>query len=164
MADGIDETDNKISGKNRTSNKNKANLILAVVFILFTAATALKLVMPQSFAVGLFAFTAEAALIGGIADWFAVTALFAKPLGFSWHTAIIPNSRRLIIEKVSEVVSSQLLSADSIKNKLAGMDLTGAIIGGISGSLDKINLEDRIGSFFDSKNPGRWTRQGSLRK
>ena len=67
------------------------------------------------------AFTAEAALIGGIADWFAVTALFKKPLGISWHTEIVPRNREQIIEKVSQMVGQELLSQDSIRTWIAGL-------------------------------------------
>ena len=36
----------------------------------------------------------QSALIGSVADWFAVTALFRKPLGFPYHTALIPRNKR----------------------------------------------------------------------
>ena len=35
----------------------------------------------------------QSALIGSVADWFAVTALFRKPLGFPYHTALIPRNK-----------------------------------------------------------------------
>ncbi len=133
------------------NNKYKANKLLAAVFILFTAATALRYIFRDGFFAALLAFTAEAALIGGIADWFAVTALFRKPLGISWHTAIIPNNREKIIEKVSELVNNELLSVEAISSKLESLSLTDAIADGLLGTLDKALLENKFQDMLGDK-------------
>jgi Predicted membrane protein len=127
-------------------NRNKANIILISVFILFIITTIIKFLFNGNFTAGLFAFVAEAALVGGIADWFAVTALFKKPLGFSWHTAIIPNNRESIIEKISEMVSDELLSMDSIKNKLSGLDIAGTLLDKLKTDDNGSVLEDQVQS------------------
>src|SRR4051812_24890957 len=50
----------------------------------------------------------EAALVGGLADWFAVTALFRHPLGIPIpHTAIIPHRREKIIESIVSMVQNE---------------------------------------------------------
>ena len=41
----------------------------------------------------------QSALIGSVADWFAVTALFRKPLGFPYHTALIPRNKDRLINR-----------------------------------------------------------------
>ncbi len=133
------------------NNRNKANILLAAVFICFIAATVLKYFFRDSFAAGLLAFTAEAALIGGIADWFAVTALFKKPLGFSWHTAIIPNNRDRIVEKVSELVSNELLSVEAVGSKLESLSLADAVMDRFLDSVDKALLENRFGDMLGNK-------------
>lgn len=133
------------------NNRNKANILLAAVFILFAAATALKYFYRDSFAAGLLAFTAEAALVGGIADWFAVTALFKKPLGFSWHTAIIPNNRDQIVEKVSELVSNELLSVEAIDRKLDSLSVADAIADSFLGNVDKALLENTFQDILGNK-------------
>ena len=63
-------------------------------YILVIAAIVLLLAYPvrDLFWGGLLTHVAGAALIGGLADWYAVTALFRKPLGISFKTALIPNS------------------------------------------------------------------------
>jgi uncharacterized membrane-anchored protein YjiN (DUF445 family) len=137
--------------QNKGNNLYKANILLAAVFVLFAAATALKYFYRESFAAGLLAFTAEAALVGGIADWFAVTALFRKPLGISWHTAIIPNNRDKIVEKVTELVSNELLSIESVSAKLEALSLTDAVSGGLLGALDKALLENKFQDLFGEK-------------
>src|SRR4029450_10769128 len=53
---------------------------------------------------------AEAAMVGGLADWFAVTALFRHPLGIPIpHTAIIPRRKDQIGRSLGEVVEPKLL-------------------------------------------------------
>jgi uncharacterized membrane-anchored protein YjiN (DUF445 family) len=133
------------------NNKYKANRLLTAVFILFAAATVLRYFFRDSFAAALLAFTAEAALIGGIADWFAVTALFRKPLGISWHTAIIPNNRDKIVEKVSELVNNELLSVESISSKLESLSLTDAVADRLLGTLDKALIENNFEGLLGDK-------------
>jgi uncharacterized membrane-anchored protein YjiN (DUF445 family) len=61
----------------------------------------------------------EAAVVGGLADWFAVTALFRHPLGIPIpHTAIIPNRREKIIESIVSMVQNEWLSPDVIGSRL----------------------------------------------
>jgi len=62
----------------------------------------------------------EAALVGGLADWFAVTALFRHPLGIPIpHTAIIPTRRTKIVESIVSMVQDDWLSPDVIQSRLA---------------------------------------------
>jgi len=62
----------------------------------------------------------EAALVGALADWFAVTALFRHPLGIPIpHTAIIPARRAKIIESIVTMVEEDWLSPEVIGTRLA---------------------------------------------
>jgi len=62
----------------------------------------------------------EAAVVGGLADWFAVTALFRHPLGLPIpHTAIIPRRREKIIESIVSMVQNEWLSPDVIGSRLS---------------------------------------------
>jgi uncharacterized membrane-anchored protein YjiN (DUF445 family) len=62
----------------------------------------------------------EAGLVGGLADWFAVTALFRHPLGLPIpHTAIIPARRAKIIESIVSMVEEEWLSPEVIGARLA---------------------------------------------
>jgi len=72
------------------------------------------------FAGGLVFAACEAALVGALADWFAVVALFRHPLGLRFipHTAIIPNNRSRIIEGIITIVEKDWLSLDFIKTKV----------------------------------------------
>ncbi len=61
----------------------------------------------------------EAAVVGGLADWFAVTALFRHPLGLPIpHTAIIPRRRQKIIEGIVSMVQDEWLSPEVIGARL----------------------------------------------
>ena len=76
-----------------------ATLLLAATFALFIAARAFVHVHP---ALGFFAAFAEAATIGGLADWYAVVALFKRPLGLPIpHTAIIQSNEHRIADSAS---------------------------------------------------------------
>jgi uncharacterized membrane-anchored protein YjiN (DUF445 family) len=67
---------------------------------------------------------AEAAVVGGLADWFAVTALFRHPLGVPIpHTAIIPRSKDRIGEGLGDFVERNFLAADIIAAKLRDLEL-----------------------------------------
>lgn len=135
----------------RQPNKTRANILLIIFFILFIAATVIKHLYQGSFAAGLLAFTAEAALIGGIADWFAVTALFRRPLGISWHTAIIPNNRERIVASVSNLVSGELLSVDALRGKLESLNLVDTIVDGLLDRLDKLLSEENFQEMIGDK-------------
>ncbi|MGL3151002.1 DUF445 domain-containing protein [Microbacterium sp. A82] len=63
---------------------------------------------------------AEGGMVGALADWFAVTALFRKPLGLPIpHTAIIPNRKDEIGRTLGEFVETNFLAADVVRTKLA---------------------------------------------
>lgn len=98
--------------------KNLANKVLTWVFILFLMAVVLKYYYRGFIGAELFYTTVSAALIGGIADWFAVTAIFKRPLGFPWHTALIPRHRDRVIVAVANLIERDLLTVESIKTRL----------------------------------------------
>jgi uncharacterized membrane-anchored protein YjiN (DUF445 family) len=69
---------------------------------------------------------AEAAMVGGLADWFAVTALFRRPLGLPIpHTAIIPRSKDRIGEGLAGFLRDNFLQREQVAARLAGADLVG---------------------------------------
>lgn len=67
---------------------------------------------------------AEAAMIGGLADWFAVTAIFRRPLGLPIpHTAVIPRSKTRIADALGEFVAINFLAPEVISQRLRDQDL-----------------------------------------
>jgi uncharacterized membrane-anchored protein YjiN (DUF445 family) len=70
---------------------------------------------------------AEAALVGGLADWFAVTALFRHPLGLPIpHTAIIPANKDRIGDSLASFLKDNFLTPSVMARRLEGVDVAGA--------------------------------------
>lgn len=71
---------------------------------------------------------AEASAIGAMADWYAVVALFRRPLGLPIpHTAIIPQNKNSIGQSLGEFVARHLLTPDNIIGKLKRYDTAGQL-------------------------------------
>src|SRR5499433_3622779 len=67
---------------------------------------------------------AEAGVVGGLADWFAVTALFRRPLGLPIpHTALIPANWELMAARVGTMVGSRVLTKEYVAQEIARADL-----------------------------------------
>src|SRR5258707_12977234 len=64
--------------------------------------------------------TAEAAMVGAIADWFAVTALFHHPFGLRFipHTAIIPRNKERIATGLSHFIQTNFLSSEAVVQRI----------------------------------------------
>ncbi len=107
----------------------KANLTLLLVLLLFFVSVFLTHRFPDQWWPKLLEFMAEAGLVGGLADLFAVTALFKRPMGLPFpHTAIIPNNREKLIDSVVNMVESELLSQKVIEDKLARLHIVNALV------------------------------------
>lgn len=75
--------------------------------------------LPHQFAVRLISAAAEAALVGGFADWFAVTALFRRPLGLPIpHTALIRTQKDRIGRSLGNFVRDRFLDPDLVLQRL----------------------------------------------
>ena len=71
---------------------------------------------------------AEAAMVGGLADWFAVTALFRHPLGLPIpHTAIIPRNKDRIGQALANFLKENFLVAPVVARRMRNIDLAGAV-------------------------------------
>ena len=67
---------------------------------------------------------AEAGMVGGLADWFAVTALFRRPLGLPIpHTAIIPTRKDAIGQSLSDFVRTNFLAEAVIRDRIRRAEL-----------------------------------------
>jgi uncharacterized membrane-anchored protein YjiN (DUF445 family) len=87
-----------------------------------------KIMADKHPAFGYLAAFAEAATIGGLADWYAVVALFRRPLGLPIpHTAIIPNNQHRIADKLGEFVEEHFLDAAPVAAKLNQTDFASFI-------------------------------------
>jgi uncharacterized membrane-anchored protein YjiN (DUF445 family) len=67
---------------------------------------------------------AEAGVVGGLADWFAVTAIFRRPLGLPIpHTALIPHNWERMAARVGVMVGSRVLTKEYVRQEIARVDL-----------------------------------------
>ncbi len=90
------------------STWQKANWLLGGAVCTFLGVAVFRFYYPSATA-EFFYYVAQAGLIGGIADWFAVAALFGEPLGISFHTNLIARQRQAFIRGVRQVVVDKLL-------------------------------------------------------
>jgi uncharacterized membrane-anchored protein YjiN (DUF445 family) len=96
--------------------KRLATLMLAGSLLVFIVTLLLEPTYPW---LGFLRATAEAATIGGLADWFAVTALFRHPLGIPIpHTAIVPKRKDQVGRTLGGFVQRHFLSAEVVAAKL----------------------------------------------
>ena len=98
--------------------KRWAGGLLFLMFCLYVAATALEDRHPL---VPFLAAFTEAAMVGAIADWFAVVALFHHPLGLRFipHTAVVPRNKGRIAEGVADFIEGNFLSPEAIVARVA---------------------------------------------
>lgn len=107
---------------------NNADTTLLCAAFFFLAAVGLKITFPGNIVAEGFLFVTEAALVGGIADWFAVTALFKKPLGFPFHTAILPRRRKDFVKASVVMVQQEFFSRRTIFKKLGDFKVMPRIV------------------------------------
>jgi uncharacterized membrane-anchored protein YjiN (DUF445 family) len=94
------------------------------LLLLMAILTVVSYLIPQTWWSGLLQSSARAGFIGGIADWFAVTALFRHPLGIPIpHTAIIPNQRARLGQALGRFIANHVFTGTEVSNVLAKLDL-----------------------------------------
>ncbi|MEE1814833.1 DUF445 domain-containing protein [Streptomyces sp. SP18ES09] len=109
--------------------KALATALLLVVAVVYALATWAKNAGWGAWA-GYVAAAAEAGMVGALADWFAVTALFRRPLGLPIpHTAIIPTKKDQLGASLGTFVGENFLSADVVRGRLAALGIGGRLGG-----------------------------------
>jgi uncharacterized membrane-anchored protein YjiN (DUF445 family) len=109
---------------NRIDRWAKGSLLAALVVAL--AGLTLRDSKAAPFWGGLLLAFGEAALVGGLADWFAVRALFVHPFGIPFpHTALVPRNRKRIIAEISHLVQHEWLPRSLLVGKVANFDFVG---------------------------------------
>jgi uncharacterized membrane-anchored protein YjiN (DUF445 family) len=112
----------------RRSRLRRMKSVATGLFLLAAAIYALTLVLvganPDGWA-GYVQAGSEAAMVGALADWFAVTALFRHPLGLPIpHTAIIPTRKDQMGSTLGEFVGTHFLTDDVVRDKVAAAEVT----------------------------------------
>ncbi|MBV8652353.1 MAG: DUF445 domain-containing protein [Alphaproteobacteria bacterium] len=115
-------------------NKRRATALLLAAVSVFVAASAVHVTGREAeFWVLLVRATAEASVVGALADWFAVTAVFRRPLGLPIpHTAIVPRNKDRIGEGLGAFVTRNFLTPELIATKLRQVDPAGRLAAWLS--------------------------------
>ena len=96
------------------------------LLIFMAALTLATYALPQGFWTDLLEASAKAGFVGGIADWFAVTALFRHPLGLPIpHTAILPNQKVRLGGALGRFVANHVFTGPEVGRVLGELDIAG---------------------------------------
>lgn len=107
----VNETFMENKQKNLKKHKLYALLLLVFALCLF--------IFAQYYHITWLKALSEAALVGGLADWFAVVALFRHPMGLPIkHTALIPNNKNHIGENLGQFVAEEFLTRERLEPKI----------------------------------------------
>lgn len=102
----------------------RATGLLVVMAVIFLITRLFESAHP---AIGFVKAFAEAAMVGGLADWFAVTALFRHPLGLPIpHTAIIPRNKDRIGDTLAQFLKDNFLTPAVVARRMKSIDVAGA--------------------------------------
>lgn len=128
--------------------KRLATALLLGMVVVFFAALLIERNFPQTAAwIGFVRAFAEAAMVGALADWFAVTALFRHPLNVPIpHTAIIRKNKDRIGASLGNFVENNFLTAEVISTKLQTMDIPHRIADWLSDPENSTEIANRITS------------------
>jgi uncharacterized membrane-anchored protein YjiN (DUF445 family) len=113
-------------------------LLLLLMVILF----AVTLHHPAPWAAWIHAF-AEAGMVGALADWFAVVALFRHPMGIPIpHTAIIQTRKNELGDSMARFVADHFLEPEVVRNKLQRVDLAGYTVNWLRSDKGRVSVTD----------------------
>ncbi|WP_428680388.1 DUF445 domain-containing protein [Reyranella sp.] len=105
--------------------KLAATLLLVATAVLFVVARHYE---PLHWAWGYVAAFAAAATVGGLADWYAIVALFRRPLGLPIpHTAIVPRNHHRIAENLGEFIETNFLAPEPVEARLRDVDFAALV-------------------------------------
>ena len=125
---------------------DRADIWLVISAVFFVVTLWLELRNPGNIYMEGAHFMADAALVGGIADWFAVTAIFKHPFGLSIpNTAILPNKKSAFAKGASDFVQG-LLSEETVVGEIRGMNILGIISSKLK---DPVRRETAIAYLLD---------------
>jgi len=107
---------------------NRHRLFASSLLALMAGLTVLGYALPPDFWTGLLRDAAKAGFIGGVADWFAVTALFRHPLGLPIpHTAILPAQKERLGHALGRFVANHVFTEADIRKFLVNLDSPGIL-------------------------------------
>src|ERR687889_245291 len=120
MSFAMTGTDPRLDAERRAALRRMRSL--AVALLLFAAVVYLLTLKENGF-LGFVNAGAEASMVGAIADWFAVVAIFKHPLGIPIpHTALVPKRKEMFGRGLEEFVGENFLQEDVIRTRVLGAE------------------------------------------
>jgi len=139
-------------------NKKIADMSVALLISLVIIITIIKMNFGSNEYFSMLSFIIEASLVGAIADWFAITALFKEPFlvgkipVIASHTAIISKNRIIIVDAVANMVQNELLSERILKSKIEEINIADRLIQFINKNISsKSQLYEKLVELFIKK-------------
>lgn len=141
-------------------HKRIATALFLFMTLMYIAMVILQKKAPEWSFVGYIKAFSEAAMVGALADWFAVTALFHKPLGLPIpHTNLIENRKKNIGDNLGNFVVENFLKAENIRPYVESINVSSFIVKYLSKEKNinilineiKVKLEEIIENTNDKK-------------
>ncbi|PLS03040.1 DUF445 domain-containing protein [Neobacillus cucumis] len=130
--------------KQKNKSQHLATISLAIMGIGFIATIPLQ----HSFWGNILQGGFEAGLVGGLADWFAVTALFRHPLGIPIpHTALLPKNRHRITAGIINMLENDWLTKESIRKKINTIAFTKKLVEIVETEINSTSVRTNIVTF-----------------
>lgn len=134
------------NGKEKNKTKTIANASLAFMLI---GTVATYPFTQTGIAMKIINTGFEAGLVGAIADWYSITALFRHPLKLKIpHTALLPNNREKISEAILNVVQNDWLKKETIIEKTKNVEISKIILRKAKEELKKEENQEKIKKLF----------------
>lgn len=125
--------------------ENKSHYLAKISLGVMSAGFLITIPFQETFMGRLLQGGFEAGLVGGLADWFAVTALFRHPMGIPIpHTALLPKNRDRMITALISMLEKDWLTKESIKEKIKQINFTDKLIQIAEIELASVALKRRI--------------------
>lgn len=138
--------------------KRRADLVMVVLTVLFLISLVLMSVVGEPVWLLLLQAILEGALVGSVADWFAVKALFDAPLGIRFHTRLIPRKRAALVRAIADGVQEQVLSRRVIRLQVSETMLIEQILA----SIETYGVERILANVWTKyADEATWARRGA---
>lgn len=129
---GIEQSESLHEVPSLDRSKRFATIALVVAVVAWIACIISAKLMPEyAWFIHILMLGAEAGVVGGLADWYAITVLFRNPFGkipipkfLRDHTEIIPRNKARIAESMGKFVQENFLSPQVVENSLKNIDLS----------------------------------------
>ena len=146
-------TQAQLSSPNLQRSKRFATIALVIAVITWLILIVVSKLLPAEnvWLIHIFMLGAEAGVVGGLADWYAITVLFRNPFGkipiprfLKDHTAIIPRNKARIAESMGKFVQENFLSPKVVATSLNSIDLSMAAGQWLANSKNNVQVVDVV--------------------